>query len=195
MENFAIVAALFGGAIVGALAVWALLRNRAAGDSVDSRQTERIRELEMQLHQKECDHVDEVTALKRAMSAASESEVRQAVEEARSSQREEFDRQLKSFSVDVSPYAEIREFRSGLARRYRKISGYQYQLFVNGVPAFDPHVVKQYDETSSSVDEEALLRMAAQAAELVLQKYAAVAQVLHEAAPVFLKLSGKKGDA
>lgn len=188
-------AAFLAGALVGFLAAWIALQRTYSAAAANQAQSEQIRELERRLHQRECDYLDELAALKREMLAVQESQVKQAVEDARSSQREEFESQLKSFTVSISPWVEIRELGTAVFKRYRQRSGYQYQLLVNGIPAFEPHVMTLHDETRQSVDEDALLATATQAADLVLKTYSGVSKIFKMATPVVRRLSGKKGDA
>ena len=195
MQYSLAVAALLVGVLLGFLMAWVALQRRYVAASTDQAQSEQIRELERRLHQKDCDYLDQAAALKREMFAAQDSQVKLAVAEARSSQRAEFESQLKSFTVNVSPWVEIRELGTVVFKRYRERSGYQYQLIVNGIPAFDPHVMTLHDQTKQSVDEDALLRMATHAAQLVLDTYSGASQIFKMAAPVVRTLVGKGSDA
>jgi len=194
MQYLVTVVGMFVGVIIGFFVAWNALERRYATTSTDHAQSAQIRELERRLHQKDCDYLDELTALKRDMLATQEGQLKEAVAEARSSQREVYESQLQSFTVNISPWVEVRELGTAWFKRYRERSGYQYQLMVNGIPAFDPHVMTLHDEERKSVDEKALLETATQAATLVLDTYSAASQIFKMAAPVVRKL-GKQGDA
>lgn len=79
-----------------------------------------------------------------------------AAEEAKIAQRTEFEQQVKLFSVKISPYVKIAN-DSGIFRR-SNISevGYQYQLLVNGIPAFAPHIIIETTEELRETDKDAI---------------------------------------
>ena len=195
MQSTWAIAAFFAGALIGFLVAWTALQRRYSALSADLAQSETVRDLEKRLHQKDCDYLDQLAGIKRDMLAAQESQVREAVTEARDSQRAEFESQLKAFAVNVAPWVEIRDLSTVVYKRYRERSGYQYQLLVNGIPAFDPHITTLHDETRQSVDEEAVVRMATQAAQAVLDTYSGASQIFRMAAPVVRRLAGKGSDA
>jgi len=187
-------AALFIGLALGAASAWSVLHRRA--DAIvheRDQQVEQVRELERQLHLKECECLDRLTEQKRKLVAAQQTELRGAVSDARETQRAEMELQSKLFSVKVSPYLEISDSRAWMRSRHRSVSGYQYQLLVNGIPAFAPHVVQEGVETSDIVDEERLIQVAKDAAQLAVQLYAGGAsQFVEIGAPIVRRLGRGK---
>lgn len=87
--------------------------------------------------------VSELSELRRELLDRAEDERATAVAEAREKLRAEYELQSKLFTVKISPYVSIREDRRLLGQQYETVSGYQYQLLVNGIPAFSPHVVAE----------------------------------------------------
>lgn len=191
-------AALCVGAVVGVVVAWVVLRTRtdAIGRERDE-QVERVRDLEKQLHMRECEFLDRLTEQKRELMAAQQEELREAVSETRETQRTEFELQSKLFSVKLSPYVEISDSRVLMRTRYRSVSGYQYQLLVNGIPAFAPHVVQESVETTYVVDQDKLVQLAREAAQAAVQLYTGGAsQFVEIAAPIVKRLGrAKQGDA
>ena len=64
------------------------------------------------------------------------------------------------------------------------VSGYQYQLLVNGMPAFSPHIVAERTETKKATNpelERALLQTAERAADAAIQLYLGHKQIQHTA--------------
>lgn len=180
------------GLLVGSLATWALIRRRFDDIALQRRQVEEIRELEKQLHLQECKWVDSLAAQKRELLAAHEVELQEAVASTRMNERAEFERQVNSFSVKVSPYVRLSKSEGLWRRHVHSASGYQYQLFVNGVPAFAPHVEITNTETATQIDEERLLRLASQAAEVAVQCAGVASKFVRLAGPVIVRQLGKK---
>ncbi|PKQ38410.1 MAG: hypothetical protein CVT59_04110 [Actinobacteria bacterium HGW-Actinobacteria-1] len=178
---------LVAGICVGSVATWVLIRRRFDDIALQRRQVEEIRELERQLHVKDCEHLDALTAQKQELLAAREAELRNAIAETREVERAEFERLVNSFSVKVSPYAKVSKTGSRWRRQVQRESGYQYQLFVNGVPAFAPHVEITQSDHETEIDEESLLRLASQATEVAAQGFGAVSQFVQIARPVLVK--------
>ncbi len=86
----------------------------------------------------------------------------------------EHEAQVKAFSVEIRPYVRV-EKDSGVFRKDSKsYTGYQYQLLVNGIPAFQPHVVIEYTEEFKEVDKQTLsdlLKLAHKAANIAATTY------------------------
>jgi hypothetical protein len=82
--------------------------------------------------------------------------------------------------------------------RYRGVSGYQYQLLINGIPAFAPHVVQERVETADIVDEDKLIQVALTAAQAVVAVYSGSASQFFEIARPIVRRLGpedQRGDA
>ena len=62
------------------------------------------------------------------------------------------------FSVAISPYVKMVTDKGVIWNDYKAIAGYQYQLLINGIPAFEPHVVKIQETEIKEVTEEAKKR-------------------------------------
>ena len=182
---------LAAGICVGSVATWVLIRRRFDDIALQRRQVEEIRELERQLHVKDCEHLDALTAQKQELLVAREAELRNAIAETREVERAEFERLVNSFSVKVSPYAKVSKTGGRWRRQVQRESGYQYQLFVNGVPAFAPHIEITQSDHETEIDEESLLRLASQATEVAAQGFGAVSQFVQIARPVLVKQLGK----
>ena len=190
-------AALLVGLVIGVGVMWSVLQARIGAIMRErDEQLERVRGLEKQLHAQECVFLDRLTAQKRELMTAQQVELRGAISDARETQRAELELQSKLFSVKVSPYVEISDSRVWMRTRHRSVSGYQYQLLVNGIPAFSPHVVEERVETADVVDEERLLQLAKDAAQAAVQLYAGGAsQFVEIAAPIVRRLGrGKQRD-
>ena len=82
--------------------------------------------------------------------------------------------QGKLFDVSVRPYLKVQNSK-GLFKDQDIIeAGYQYQLLVNGIPAFQPSVIVEETRRSSKVNEEnvkALLQVAERAAKAAADLY------------------------
>ena len=119
-------------------------------------------------------HLGELTAQRSALVARFETEKEQAVHEAREKLRSEFELQTKLFTVRISPYVSIKEGKGLINHDHETITGYQYQLLVNGIPAFAPHVVAEQTEIKKSINPEVerlLLESAKRAADAAIDVY------------------------
>lgn len=77
-----------------------------------------------------------------------------AANEARETARREFEMQTKMFSVLVRPYVRVKKISGFITDSFKSETGYQYQLLVNGIPAFQPHVVVDSTEETKTVNED-----------------------------------------
>jgi hypothetical protein len=191
--------ALLVGLAAGVAATWAALQGRIATVSRErDEQVEQVREVERQLHGKDIECLDRLSTQKRELMAAHQTELTEAISETREAQRAELEHQSKLFSVKVSPYVEISESRVLMRSRYRGVSGYQYQLLINGIPAFAPHVVQERVETADIVDEDKLIQVALTAAQAVVAVYSGSASQFFEIARPIVRRLGpedQRGDA
>ncbi len=120
------------------------------------------------------EHINELTNQRVALMAKFEAERDRALTEAQDKIRAEYELQTKLFSVKISPYVSIVEEGGLLRKSYETRAGYQYQLLVNGIPAFSPHVVSEHTEVKKEVNPEVermLLRTAERAANAAIDLY------------------------
>lgn len=109
-----------------------------------------------------------------------------AAEESRTKTRAEFELQSKLFSIKISPYAQIRTDKGLVWDDYETKIGYQYQLLINGIPAFQPHIVVERHEKIKEVDpnlKQALIKTASLCAEAALKTYLGANPQFGELAP------------
>jgi len=119
-------------------------------------------------------HVNELADQRKALFDAFETARDQAVAEAMEKVRTEYEIQSKLFGVKISPYVSIKEERNLIRHCYETVSGYQYQLLVNGIPAFAPHVVAEKTEVKKVVNSEVerlLVQSAERAADAAIKMY------------------------
>jgi hypothetical protein len=119
-------------------------------------------------------HLGELTNQRSALVARFEKERDDAVHEAREKLRSEFELQTKLFTVRISPYVSIKEGKGLINHDHETITGYQYQLLVNGIPAFAPHVVAEQTEVKKNINPEVerlLIESAKRAADAAIDVY------------------------
>jgi hypothetical protein len=90
---------------------------------------------------------------KDAFSVQLQNEKEKAAKEARDQERAEKEHQVKLFSVKISPYVQIITDKGIIYDDFETKVGYQYQLLVNGIPAFQPHVVVERHEKVKEIDQ------------------------------------------
>ncbi len=112
----------------------------------------------------------------------------------RGSQAEE--EKAKIFSVMVSPYIGQREISSFFKKSFQLKIGYQYQLLVNGIPCFDPHVVIEQSMEQDQVDFERIERLAINLARAAIAQRAgpAAGAITFSDRPVIERKKGRKND-
>ena len=114
-----------------------------------------------------------------------QAEKEQAANEARDRQRAEHELQAKLFSVKISPYVQLLTDNGLFKDTHEAKIGYQYQLLVNGIPAFQPHVFVERHEKIQQIDQtikNTLLEIAQKCAEAAAMTYLG-------ASPQFAKLA------
>lgn len=119
-------------------------------------------------------HINELATQKSELCTKFEIERQKAIEDAKDRIRAEYELQTKLFTVKISPYVKIIEDKSLFGDKYETVSGYQYQLLINGIPAFSPHVVPERTEIKKAINEELelmLIQTAQRAAEAAIQLY------------------------
>jgi hypothetical protein len=118
-----------------------------------------------------------------------QSEKARASAEAREMQRAEQELQAKLFSVKISPYVQLVTNKGIVYDDFESRVGYQYQLLINGIPAFQPHVVIERNEKAKEFDEKlkSVLFTTAQAcAQAALSTYMGANPQFVKIAPVIL---------
>ncbi|QNA90223.1 hypothetical protein G4G28_20070 [Massilia sp. Dwa41.01b] len=106
------------------------------------------------LSDREKDYLVERIKLESAHKSEIVTERDKAAAEAREFARREFEMQTKLFSVSIRPYVRIVKDEGFFTNDYETQTGYQYQLLVNGIPAFQPHVVIESKEEAKSVNDD-----------------------------------------
>jgi len=122
----------------------------------------------------ERDHLIELTTLRAEFAQQLGKERESAASDARNKLRAEYELQTKLFTVKICPYLRIAEDKSLFNKKHELISGYQYQLLINGIPAFSPHVVPERIEIHSEINpqlERTLLGIAEKAADAAINLY------------------------
>jgi hypothetical protein len=140
------------------------------------------------------EHITELTDQRSTFTQQLTSEREQAAAEARDKIRAEYELQTKLFNVKISPYVEVATIKGLFTNEEELSAGYQYQLLVNGIPAFQPHVIVERKERNSKVNEEnvkALLLFAKDTAEAAIQMYLGANAQFARLGPEILKRVAK----
>ena len=120
------------------------------------------------------ERVTDLTTQQVAFAQRLAAEREEVVRETRERTRAEFEQQVKLFDVSVRPYLKVDNVK-GLFKDEEVIeAGYQYQLLVNGIPAFQPSVIIEETRRSAKVNEEninALLQVAERTAKAAAELY------------------------
>jgi hypothetical protein len=174
-------------------------RNRIELSSAESLRTAKAASFEegrqLGLAESLRDHVNELASKHAELCMKFEIERQQAVVDARERLRAEYELQTKLFTVKISPYVKIVQDKGLFGDKYEAISGYQYQLLVNGIPAFSPHVVPERTETKKAINEEleqALINTAKLAAEGAITLYLGGSPQFAKLAPLIMERLTKK---
>lgn len=77
----------------------------------------------------------------------------EAAKEAAEKKRLELEDQVKLFSIKISPYTKVIKDTGLFYNSHRAEIGYQYQLLVNGIPAFAPHLIIENSEEIKEIDQ------------------------------------------
>lgn len=124
-----------------------------------------------------------------------QAEKEQAAAEAREKQRAEYELQAKLFSVKISPYVQLLTDKGVIYDTYEAKAGYQYQLLVNGIPAFQPHVVVERHEKVKEFDQavkSTFLSLARTCAEAAVTTYLGASPQFAKLAPEVVEQIEKK---
>ncbi len=144
----------------------------------------------------EKDHLIEITQLMSEYREKILQERNLAANEARSQARIEFELQSKLFGVVIKPYVKIEKDDSFLWASNKSTAGYQYQLLVNGIPAFQPHVVIEHTAESKEFNDtrlEGLKEIAIKAAQAAAELYfsGASSAVIKMGVPIIEEITKK----
>ena len=119
-------------------------------------------------------HIAELANQRSELFKKIEEERDRAASEAREKLRAEYELQSKLFTVKITPYVSITEDKGLIRHKFETVAGYQYQLLVNGIPAFSPHIVPEHTEVKRSLNpevEKALIQTAQRAADSAIDMY------------------------
>lgn len=100
------------------------------------------------------DHLIEMTNLRSAHREELAQREAEAEKRGRAVAKLEHEAQVKAFGVEIRPYVKIEKDVGVIWDSHRSYTGYQYQLLVNGIPAFQPHVVIEHSEEIKEVDKQ-----------------------------------------
>lgn len=105
------------------------------------------------------DHQIEISNIRSEHRELLINQVKEAEERTRTLARLEFEAQAKAFSVSIRPYVKIEKNTGIIFDDHKSHTGYQYQLLVNGIPAFQPHVVIEKSEEIKQADKDMILKL------------------------------------
>jgi hypothetical protein len=120
------------------------------------------------------DHLIEITNLRAAHREELAEREAQAENRGRAIAKAEHENQVKAFGVEIRPYVRIERDVGVIWDSHKSLTGYQYQLLVNGIPAFQPHVVVEHSEEHKEVEKEMiaeLVKLAHKAADAAVKVY------------------------
>lgn len=142
----------------------------------------------------ERNHLSKMMAMQSEFATKLQEERESSASEAREKLRAEYELQSKLFSVQISPLVRIVEDKGLFSSEFKTEVGYQYQLLINGIPAFQPHLLIERSETRKEVNEERideLTKLAKQIAEGAIDLYlGANGQFAKLAMPIVKRLKG-----
>lgn len=120
------------------------------------------------------DHLIEITNIKSSQRDELAMREAEAERKGRAIAKMEHEAQVKAFSVEIRPYVRIEKDEGIIWSDHKSYTGYQYQLLVNGIPAFQPHVVVEHTNEFKAVDKDTineLLKLAHKAADIAATSY------------------------
>lgn len=101
----------------------------------------------------EKDHKIEIIKLQSELTEKMIMEKEVSAKSAREVLKAEFESQNKLFSISIHPYVKVIKDEGFFNKEYKSHVGYQYQLLINGIPAFQPHVVVEKTEEHKEFDQ------------------------------------------
>lgn len=135
-------------------------------------------------------HVAELTALQTTFAQRLATDRDETARDTRERTRAEFEMQVKLYDVSVRPYLKVDTVKGLFKDEEQVEAGYQYQLLVNGIPAFQPSVVIEETRRSSKVNEEninALLQVAERTAKAAAELYLGAGASVGKLGPAIIK--------
>lgn len=99
-------------------------------------------------------HLEHVMKLKKEFSDRLSLEIDAAIIDSKKRLTAEYELQSKLFTVQISPLVRVLENKGFFSSEATAETGYQYQLLVNGIPAFQPHIIIERSEHKKEVNEE-----------------------------------------
>jgi flagellar biosynthesis component FlhA len=168
------------------------LEHQERGKAIRSSAFEDGRQLGLAEGQRE--HVTELTKQQESYAQRIAQEREQVARETREKTRAEFEMQAKLYDVSVRPYLNIDKVKGLFKDEELVEAGYQYQLLVNGIPAFQPSVVIEETRRSSKVNEEnikALLQVAERAAKAAAELYLGAGAAAAKLGPAIVRRLAK----
>ena len=120
------------------------------------------------------DHLIEITNLRAAHREELAEREAEAEKRGRAVAKLEHEAQVKAFGVEIRPYVKIEKDVGIIWDSHKSYTGYQYQLLVNGIPAFQPHVVVEHSAEIKEVDKQMvaeLVKLAHKAADAAAKVY------------------------
>ncbi len=117
-------------------------------------QITRANQTERQLHEREIDFLSQRNQLEIEFSEKLKATAEASFHEGKRIQKAQSEIQEKLFSVKISPYVKIVTDTGIIYNEYEAASGYQYQLLINGIPAFPPHIVLERTESIKEINEQ-----------------------------------------
>jgi hypothetical protein len=142
----------------------------------------------------ERDHLSKMMTMQAEFAVKRQEEMETSALEAREKLRAEYELQSKLFSVQISPLVRIVEDKGLFSSEFKTEVGYQYQLLINGIPAFQPHLLIERSESRKEINEERieeLTKVARQIAEGAIDMYlGANGQFAKLAMPIVKRLKG-----
>ena len=137
--------------------------NSATRDCSERVKTESLIEFErgraLGNSEREKEHIEQMTRLYEEYTKKTRETVDIATTSAQERLRAEYELQTKLFSVKISPHVLVTEDNGMFSSSCRTEIGYQYQLLVNGIPAFQPHIVIECSEDRKEVNEESIKQL------------------------------------
>lgn len=120
------------------------------------------------------DHLIEITNIRSAHREELAKKEAEAEKKGRAIAKMEHEAQVKAFGVEIKPYVKIEKDSGVIWDNHKSYTGYQYQLLVNGIPAFQPHVVIEHSEDLKTVDKQIiaeLIKLAHKSANIAANAY------------------------
>lgn len=97
---------------------------------------------------------NEIIELKRIHNDELHLEIKAAMAKGYEQAKLEYDYKSKVFGLSMRPYVKITDAKGFFNNEKVSLLGYQFQLLVNGIPAFQPHVIIEKEEQHKEINKE-----------------------------------------